>query len=153
MQLHSKRIFILLMIAIIAIHPVHGDSGEKMTISITTDSFELTETDGGSLAVGEAKTIQTESGHVVDILRTPEGAEVYIDGELVDIGSDHERLSEELHVISSDIAVSFERAARYSADPGAGDDPVAFERGSLVFDLVLHDDPRQLPLFAVGGDR
>ena len=85
-----------------------------MTISITTDSFELTETDVGSLAVGEAKTIQTESGHVVDILRTPEGAEVYIDGELVDIGSDHERLSEELHVISSDIAIEC------ADDSGAG---------------------------------
>lgn len=59
---------------------------QKWVVELATDDFELAETDVGHLAVGEAETIHTESGQTVDILRTEDGLEIYVDGELVDLG-------------------------------------------------------------------
>lgn len=56
---------------------------EKRVIALKTDDFELQETDVSHLAVGDAETIVTDDGRTIDILRTAEGVEVYLDGELV----------------------------------------------------------------------
>ena len=66
-----------------------GDAAEEekqIVIALTTDDFELTATDVSHLAVGEAETIHTEGGKTIDLLRTADGIEVYIDGELLDSG-------------------------------------------------------------------
>jgi hypothetical protein len=71
---------------------VAGDSAEiheeRMVIALITDDFELPETDVSHLAVGDAETVFTESGQTIDILRTADGIEIYVDGELIDAGSD-----------------------------------------------------------------
>ena len=59
---------------------------KKIVIALKADDFEVHETDISHLAVGEAETIVTDSGKTVDLLRTEEGVEVYVDGELM--GSD-----------------------------------------------------------------
>jgi hypothetical protein len=76
-----------------------------MIVAIETDSFSLAETDVSSLAVGEAETIETESGQVVDILRTPDGVEVYIDGELVDVGLDHDHEAHQVNMIRKHVEI------------------------------------------------
>lgn len=63
---------------------------EKIVIALSTDDFEIEETDLSHLAVGDAETIVTESGKTIDLLRTEDGVEVYIDGELLEIGGAHE---------------------------------------------------------------
>jgi hypothetical protein len=68
---------------------------EKIVIALNTDDFAIEETDLSHLAVGDAETIVTESGKTVDLLRTEDGIEVYIDGELVDTGGMHD----EKHVV------------------------------------------------------
>ena len=63
---------------------------EKIVIALSTDDFELEETDLSHLAVGDAETIVTESGKTIDLLRTEDGIEVYVDGEVLDIEGAHE---------------------------------------------------------------
>lgn len=58
---------------------------EKMVIKLKTSDFEMAETDISDLEIGESETIVTESGKTIDLLRTAEGVEVYVDGELLDI--------------------------------------------------------------------
>ncbi len=36
------------------------------------------------------KTIETDSGKIIDILRTADGAEIYVDGELLEMNFDDE---------------------------------------------------------------
>lgn len=60
-----KPIFALFVIAATAISPIYASDEENMVVSIETDSFKLTDTDIGSLAIGESKTIETESGQVI----------------------------------------------------------------------------------------
>jgi hypothetical protein len=57
-------------------------------IALKTNDFELVETDVSDLAVGEAETIVTESGKTIDLLRTADGVEVYVDGELLELNLD-----------------------------------------------------------------
>lgn len=61
-----------------------GDQ-EKMVIQLKTNDFEIAETDISNLAIGESETIITESGKTIDLLRTADGVEIYIDGELMDM--------------------------------------------------------------------
>lgn len=61
---------------------------QKIVVAISADEFELAETDVSHLAVGDAETIMTESGRTIDILRTAQGVEIYLDGELLDTGFD-----------------------------------------------------------------
>jgi hypothetical protein len=63
-----------------------ADGQKQIVIALTTDEFELTETDISHLAVGEAETIRTGSGKTIDLLRTVDGVEIYVDGELLDMG-------------------------------------------------------------------
>jgi hypothetical protein len=65
--------------------PLQAETREKMVIALKTSDFELTETDISDLAIGEARTIETDSGKVIDVLRTAEGAEIYVDGELLEL--------------------------------------------------------------------
>ncbi len=79
---------------ILAATSVQAENQKKMIVALKTSDFELTETDISSLAVGEAQTIETESGRVIDILRTADGAEIYVDGELLEMNFDDDALHE-----------------------------------------------------------
>ena len=58
---------------------------EKYVIAVKTDDFELAETDVSGLATGESKTIVTDDGTTIDILRTQDGLEMYVDGVLAEL--------------------------------------------------------------------
>ena len=55
-------------------------------IKVGTSEADLIEADVSDLELGESRSFVTESGKTVDILKTPEGMEIYIDGERIDIG-------------------------------------------------------------------
>lgn len=104
MKHYLKPIFTLIALALLTTTSVQAASEEKMIIALKTDSFELTETDISTLAIGEAKTIETDSGKVIDIIRTADGAEIYVDGELLEINFDREGLHEQ-HMIKKHVEV------------------------------------------------
>ena len=95
MKRYLKPVFTLSMFALLNATTVLAETEQKMIIALKTDGFELTETDISTLAVGEAQTIETDGGKVIDILRTSEGAEIYVDGELLEMNFSHEGLHEE----------------------------------------------------------
>lgn len=79
---------------------------KKYVIALSTDDFELEETDLSHLAVGDAETIMTESGKTVDLLRTEEGIEIYIDGELLEFAmGDAELHGSHKNVVYADIEI------------------------------------------------
>lgn len=63
---------------------VLAEDSEKIVIALKTNDFELAATDISDLAIGDAETIVTESGKTIDLLRTADGVEIYVDGELVE---------------------------------------------------------------------
>ena len=93
----KKTFYILLggIFIIASFSAIAGDDAdvvveEKIVIALSTDDFELEETDLSHLAVGDAETIVTECGTTIDLLRTEAGIEVYVDGVLLDVGGAHE---------------------------------------------------------------
>jgi len=86
MKGYLKPIFALAATALLATGNVQADTEEKMIIALKTDDFEMTNTDISSLAIGESQTIETDSGQVIDLLRTADGVEIYVDGELLEMG-------------------------------------------------------------------
>lgn len=104
MKHYLKPVFVLITIVILSVTSAHAGNENKMVIALKTDHFELAETDITDLAVGEAQTIETDSGKIIDILRTADGAEVYIDGELLEIDFDDEGRHEN-HIISKHIEI------------------------------------------------
>jgi len=95
MKGYLKPVFALAAIALLAAGNIQADTEEKMIIALKTDDFEMTETDVSSLAIGESQMIETDSGKVIDILRTADGVEIYVDGELLEMSFDSEGLHEE----------------------------------------------------------
>ena len=92
-----KTIFSMVVLALLVTATVQAENTEKMVIALKTDDFNLMETDVSDLAIGEAQTIETDSGKVIDILRTADGVELYIDGELLEMDFAGEGLHEDLH--------------------------------------------------------
>jgi hypothetical protein len=96
---------------------------ELKVIALTTDDFELPETDISHLDVGEAETIVTDSGRTIDVLRTEEGVEIYIDGELMDSGGKahhdgHKVVHKRVEVICAD-GDNCEESVRFMDDAEA----------------------------------
>ena len=104
MKHYFKPIFALLALALLATTSVQADTQEKMVIALKTSDFEVAETDISELAIGEAKTIETESGKIIDILRTADGAEIYVDGELLEMNFDEEGLHEQ-HMVKKHVEI------------------------------------------------
>lgn len=97
-----KPFFALLAATAFATSPTQAGDEKKMVVEIETDSFKLAATDVSSLEVGESKTIETESGEVIDILRTLDEFEIYVDGELLDLGLHHDPEAD-LHMITNHV--------------------------------------------------
>ena len=92
MKHYMKAIFSLTALAFLAAASVQAGTDEKMVIALKTDNFELQNTDVSDLAIGESQTIETDSGKIIDILRTADGVELYVDGELLEMDFDGESL-------------------------------------------------------------
>jgi hypothetical protein len=88
-------------------HPEHSVERESMmVIALETDDFELAETDVSHLEIGDAETIYTQSGKTIDLLRTAEGIEIYVDGELLETGLESEdRIHEGHHIVHKRVEV------------------------------------------------
>ena len=99
-----KSVLALASFVIFTTTSVQADNQNKMVIALKTNESELTETDISALAIGEAQTIETESGRVIDILRTADGAEIYVDGELLEMSFDDEGQHEK-HVVKRHVEV------------------------------------------------
>jgi len=97
----------LLAVAVFALGSASLSAGEdKMVIALTTDDFELAETDVSDLEIGDSETFYTESGKTVDLLRTADGIEIYVDGELLELGLDGEKgIHEGHHIVHQHIEV------------------------------------------------
>lgn len=104
MKHSSKLILALFAAAAFTTSSIQAGDEEKVIIEVETDSFKLAATDVSSLAVGESKTIETESGEVIDILRTLDEFEIYVNGELLDLGLHHDPEAE-LHMITKRVQV------------------------------------------------
>jgi len=109
MKHYLKPVLALASLVIFITTSVQADTQEKMVIALKTNDFELTETDISTLAIGEAQTIETESGRVIDILRTAEGAEIYVDGELLEMNTDADG-PDEKHRVEKQVTVVCEEA-------------------------------------------
>jgi hypothetical protein len=68
-----------------------------------TDDAEMIEADVSHLQPGESEVFVTESGRTVDLLRTRDGMEIYIDGELVETAPDEAALAR-IHLAEEHIA-------------------------------------------------
>lgn len=83
---HSiKAFFALATLALLTTAVTQAETHQKLVIALHTDDFSLHETDISELAIGESQTIETDSGKVIDLLRTADGVEIYVDGELLDM--------------------------------------------------------------------
>ena len=102
-----KTVLALATLCILAATSVQAENQKKMIVALKTSDFELTETDISSLDVGEAQTIETESGRVIDILRTVDGAEIYVDGELLEMNFDEDALHEK-HMVRRHVEIECE---------------------------------------------
>ena len=82
---------------------------DKMVIALKTDDFELVETDISHLEIGDAETVYTQSGKTIDLLRTADGIEIYVDGELLDTGlHGEEGIHGDHHIVHKHIEVECE---------------------------------------------
>ncbi len=102
-----KTVLALATLCILATTSVQAENQKKIIVALKTSDFELVETDISSLAVGEAQTIETESGRVIDILRTADGAEIYVDGELLEMDFDDDALHEK-HMVRKHVEIDCE---------------------------------------------
>jgi hypothetical protein len=132
----------LVYFTILTSFPVLADNNDGMIIELKTSDFELTQTDISALAVGESRTIETESGRVVDIIRTVDGAEIYIDGELLEMHLDHEGLHE-VHKIEKHVEIiceddeNCEKNVFVIAAHDSGDPDWVTEAGDTV---IIHEN-------------
>ena len=126
MKHYLKSVFTLTALALISANSVYAET--EMIIALKTDNFELTETDISTLAVGEAKTIETDSGSIIDILRTADGAEIYVDGKLLEMDFDHEGVHGE-HMIRKHVEVICE------GDEGCDENVITVVSGDEDIDL------------------
>ena len=104
MKHYLTPVFALLVFALLASASALAQTREKLVIALETDDFNLAETDISTLAVGEAQTIETDSGKIIDILRTKDGAEIYVDGELLEMNFSDVDLHEE-HIINTHVEI------------------------------------------------
>ena len=107
MNYFLKPVIAVAMFAFLATSNVQAGEHEKMVIALKTGDFELVETDISDLAIGESKTIETDEGKVIDVLRTADGAEIYVDGELLEMDSEglHEQGLHEKHMVRKHVEV------------------------------------------------
>ena len=106
----AALIFSVGVVSLYAGGDVEIDVEKKIVTALKTDDFELAEIDISDLSIGDAETIVTDSGKTIDLLRTQDGVEVYIDGKLLDTGmsgeggphDEHQVIHKHVEVICDD---------------------------------------------------
>jgi len=82
---NSFQVLAGLLVASLAL----ADPQHEMIIDIDTDDFHIDSRDISHLANGDTETVYTDDGRTVDVLRTEQGVEIFIDGEKLDMPSPH----------------------------------------------------------------
>jgi len=77
-------------------------TGQVRLFKLKTGDGETVQADLSDLAVGESRTFVTDSGHTIDLLQSADGLEVYVDGELQDLGPDGNALHEHHVTVDAD---------------------------------------------------
>ena len=104
MKHYMKAFFSSAVLALLAATSVQAGSEEKLVIALKTGDFELQETDVSELVIGESQTIETDSGKIIDILRTADGVELYLDGELLEMNFSGQGLHED-HIVQKHVEI------------------------------------------------
>jgi hypothetical protein len=100
----SKPIFTFVALAFLTSASVQAETREKILIALETDDVEFAETDISTLAIGEVLTIESQSGKLIDIIRTADGAEIYVDGELLEMNI-HDEEFHEGHLVNKHVEI------------------------------------------------
>ncbi len=88
----SKVLSLALLILLACVTAANaGDQAQQITekkivIAVKTDDIDLKEMDISHLQPGDSETIVTDSGKTVDILKTEDDVEIYVNGKLLDVG-------------------------------------------------------------------
>jgi hypothetical protein len=85
MQDYFRTIFALFLLTLLIFSDAQADTVEQLVISLHSEDFELAETDISTLVIGEARTIESDAGKIIDILRTADGVDIYVDGNLLEM--------------------------------------------------------------------
>jgi len=104
MKHYLAPLFVLAAYAILTSISVQAENREEIFIALSTDDFVLAETDISTLAIGDAQTLETDDGKVIDILRTADGVEIYVDGELHETDLMDDGLHEE-HMLKKHVEI------------------------------------------------
>lgn len=83
---------------------VVAEDQREMIIAIKTDAVRIEQLDISDLATGDVETIYSDDGKTIDVMKTAEGVEIFIDGEKLDIPalgihSTHDDGHEAKHII------------------------------------------------------
>ncbi len=62
-----------------------AEDGLEMLIDIRTDDVRIEHMDISNLNTGDVETIYSEDGKIIDVMKTADGVEIFIDGEKLDI--------------------------------------------------------------------
>lgn len=101
---------------------------KKVVVALKTDDVELHEMDISHLQPGDAETIITEDGKTIDLLRTEDDVEIYIDGKLLELGSEgagHQKVVHARHQeiqIDCDAEADCEETVWFGEDEADGQD-------------------------------
>jgi hypothetical protein len=142
MKHYMKAVFSLVALALLATASVQAETKEKMVINLKTDNFELQNTDVSELAIGESRTIETDSGKTVDILRTADGVEIYVDGELLEMDLGGHGLHQE-HMVQKHVEIicNDDEECDENVFVFAGDDGDMSEWMTVEGDhIIVHED-------------
>ena len=104
MKHYLKLIFTLLALTFLTSATVQAETREKVLVALETGDIELAETDISTLAIGEALTIEAQGGKLIDVIRTADGAEIYVDGELLEMKF-HDADLHEGHMMSKHVEI------------------------------------------------
>jgi hypothetical protein len=84
---------------------------KKVIVALKTDDVELHEMDISHLQPGDAETIITEDGKTIDLLRTEDDVEIYVDGKLLELGSDAAAHHKIVHSRHKELSIDCEAEA------------------------------------------
>ncbi|HKX55091.1 MAG TPA: hypothetical protein VJN01_03275, partial [Xanthomonadales bacterium] len=87
------------------------DTRKKVVVALKTDDVELHEMDISHLQPGDAETIITEDGKTIDLLRTEDDVEIYVDGKLLELGAEGVGHHKVVHARHKEMGIDCDAAA------------------------------------------
>lgn len=114
-----------------------AEQNRQMIVDIETEDFNIDSLDISHLGTGDSETVYTEDGRTIDILRTANDIEIFIDGEKLDIPSLH---SEEHEFMTEYELLSGHDATGHDATGHEAAEHDATEREVLIIRKIEQTD-------------